>query len=336
MLFGSGTNSFSQAGPIAAANNHIFVGFGPDNLQPPVIRSYSVDPATGSPGNFVETSAGAVGPNEQMRALVTDPAGRNLYAVYQTTIVSFEINSDGSLTNVGTISNLAVAFTFSLAIDPAANMAFIGVDNCPPKGTICGPTDILLLNRDANTGALSNTQKLLGVSNISSSPGALAVDPTGGHLLAWTLNASDNAQISVFSVGSDGTLTLAGSPQATPNNLSPLIFRFDSTGHLLYVLNSTDISPQPESVTVYAFNPQTGALQQLQSEALAAGNNAASLVVSSTFVFVLDSLSGTMPSIIYVLQRDANNGMVSQPVFTLTDTPGGEPTGLGDAVEISF
>jgi hypothetical protein len=43
-----------------------------------------------------------------------------------------------------------------------------------------------------------------------------------------------------------------------------------------------------------------------------------------------------MPSVIYVLQRDANTGMVSSPVFTQVDKPGGLQAGLGQAAVLSF
>lgn len=335
VLFGTAMNTIPQAGPIATANGHVFVGFGPANSAAPVIRSYSVDATTGSLGSVTETNAGAVSGDEQIRSLMTDPAGHNLYAVFQNNIASFQINQDGSLNFLGTLPNLATAFIFSLTIDPAANMAFLGVDNCPPKGPCAGPPDILLLDRDPNTGMLSNTQKLMGQNNVES-PGALAIDPSGTHLVAWTVATNGNAQISVFNVTSSGTVSpAAGSPYTPQAGLPPMVFRFDPTGHFLYVLNSSFASPQPESVTVYAIS-QTGTLQQLQSQSLPPGNFASTIVVGSRFLFVVDSQAGTMPSVIYVLERDANSGTVSSPVFSLPDRPGGTQAGLGDAVELNF
>src|SRR6202007_2585759 len=159
----------SQAGPVAVAQGHVFVGFGPPNFGPPVIRSYAVDSATGSLGHFTETPAGAVNGDNQFRSLITDSAGHNLYAVYQNGIASFQVNSDGSLNYLGTLGNLATATVFSLAISPTANIALLGGDNCPPKGTCGGPPNILLLNRDPNSGALTNTNKML-LQNIPWSP----------------------------------------------------------------------------------------------------------------------------------------------------------------------
>lgn len=336
LLFGPAVNSFSQAGAIAAAKGHVFVGFGPPGFQSPVIRSYTVDASTGSLGNFVETTAGAVGGDEQVRALVTDPAARNLYAVYQNNIASFQINGDGSLTYLGTLTNLATAFVFALTIDPAANLAFLGVDNCPPKGPCGGPPDILLLNRDPNSGILSNTHKLMGQNNVVS-PGALGIDPSGNHLVAWTADANGNAQISVFNVDSTGSLSpAAGSPYPAAGGLPPVAFTFDASGHFLYVLNSSDASPQPESVTVYALQQQKSTLQQLQNESLPPGNFPSALLETDSFVFVVDSQAGSMPSVLYVLQRDPKSGMVSSPVFTQPDRPGGLQAGLGQAVELRF
>jgi hypothetical protein len=299
-----------------------------------VIRSYTIDASTGSLGNFVEVTGGAVAGDEQIRSLVTDSAKRNLYAVYQNNIASFEIKRDGSLTYLGTLGDLATAFIFALTIDPTASLAFLGVDNCPPKGNCEGPPDILLLARDPNTGILSNTHRLMGQNNVFS-PGALGIDPSGNHLAAWTVDANGNAQISVFNVDSTGALSIAGSPHPTPGGLPPVAFSFDPSGQFLYVLNSSDASPQPESVTAYAFDQPTGALQQLQSEALPSGNFPAALLLADPLLFVLDSQSGSMPSVLYVLERDANSGMVSSPVFTQPDRPGGLQSGLGQAVELS-
>jgi hypothetical protein len=337
LFFGDAMNTFSQAGAVAAGKSHLYVGFGPPNFQLPVIRSYTVNASTGSLGNFVETNAGAVGGDEQIRALVTDPMAHNLYAVYQNNIASFQIKDDGSLTFLGTTSNLATAFIFALTIDPTANRAFLGVDNCPPRGNSCtGPPDILLLDRDPNTGMLTNTHKLERQNSVGS-PGALAVDPSGNHLVASTVSANGNSQISVFNVDSSGALTpAAGSPYSIPGGLSAVAFGFDLSGHFLYVLNSSGASPQPESVTVYAFEQQSGTLQQLESEALPSGNFPASLLVEESFVVLVDSQAGSMPSVIYVLRRDPNSGLVSPPIFTQLDRPGGLQAGLGEAVELTF
>ena len=335
LLFAAATpDMFSQAGALGAANGHGYVGFGPPNLQPPVLRSYAVDPATGSLGNFTQTDAGALSGDEQMRTLVADPSGRNLYVLYQNDLVSFQVNFDGSLTNLGTLTNLATGFIFSLAISPTANIAFLGVDNCPPPAC-SGPPDILLLNRDPASGLLTSTHKMMGQHNVWS-PGALAFDPSGKYLLAWTIAANDSSQISVFRVDSaGGALTLAAT-YAVPAGLSPVAFAFDPSGKLLYVLESSAASPNPESVAVYGFAQQTGTLTQLQSESLPSGNFPAALLADDSFVFVANSQAGTVPSVIYVLARDAVSGMLSAPVFTLTDTPGGTHAGLRQAAELRF
>lgn len=336
LLFGASTSdTFSQAGPLAAAQGHVYVGFGPPNLQLPVIRSFAVNPATGSLGTFTETDAGAVGGDQQIRALVTDSAGRNLYAVYQNSIASFQINPDGSLVSLGSLTNLATAFIFSLTIDPASNLAFVGVDNCPPKGNLCtGPPDILLLNRDAATGALSNTHKLANQNSVWS-PGALAMAPSGNFLVAWTVAADGTPQFTVFRVDpASGMLTAAGAPAST--GLSPVAFAFDASGNFLYVLNSSDVSPQPENVTVFGFSQQTGAVTQLQTQLLPAGTIPSALLVNDSFAFVVNSQAGSMPSVIHVLPRDANSGLLSAPAFSQPDTPGGEQVGLGQAAELRF
>jgi len=334
LLFATATaQQFSQAGPVAAVNGDVYVGYGPPGLQSPVIRTYALDSATGGLGTYTETDAGSVGNEEQMTALVTDSIGHNLYVVYTHNIASFQINADGSLVHLGTLANLALAAVFSLAISPTGNIAFVGVDNCPPKGTCAGPPDILLLDRDPNTGDLSNTGQLMGQNNVWS-PGTLAFAPSGKYLLAWTTHVNGNSQISVYGVDySRGTLTLApGSPYAIPGGLSPVAFGFDSSGGFLYVLNSAEFLPQAETLAVYTFAQSTGTLTQIENESLPSGNFPAALRVDDAFVFVVDSRAGPISSVIYVLPRDANAGTVASPVFTQTVSN----LGLGEAVELRF
>ena len=170
------------------------------------IRAYAVDAATGKLGNFTEIDAGAQGNDDQIRGLVTDSSQHNLYVVYQNNIASFQINSDGSLSYLGAATNLATAFISALTISPTGQLAFLMVDNCPPKGNNCtGPPDFLLLTRDPNSGALSKTGKLMGQNNVSDVSGLLsfAFDNTGKYFVAWTVNntsTSSTSQITVYSV----------------------------------------------------------------------------------------------------------------------------------------
>jgi 6-phosphogluconolactonase (cycloisomerase 2 family) len=338
LLFGGPqANSFSQAGPVAVAQGHIFVGFGPPNFAPPVIRSYAVNPTTGALGNFTETPAGAVNGDNQFRFLATDPAGRNLYAVYQNGIASFQVNSDGSLNYLGTLGNLATATVFSLAISPTANVALLGVDNCPPKGPCGGPPNMLLLNRDPSNGALTNSSKMLW-QNSTSSPGFFVFDPSGKFLIVWrSANSGGNSDISVFSFDpSTDVLTQVGSPNPPPGGLGADTFRFDSTGKFLYTLDASAASPNPMSVGAFAFDPGSGALTPVGVQSLPSGNFPSTVVVDDSFVVAVTSQAGTMPSVIYVLHRDASTGNLSAPVFSLTDRPAGLQAGLGDAVELRF
>ena len=341
LLFGMAQDSFSEAGSVAAVKGFVFLGFGPPNFGAPVIRSYAVDPATGQLGNFTQVDADAQGSDEQMRALVTDPTGHNLYAVYQNNIASFQINSDGSLTLVGTAKSLATAAIRALTISPTGQIAFLMVDNCPPKGNDCtGPPDFLLLDRDPNSGALSNTGKMMQQNNVSdvSGPMGTAFDNTGKYFLAWTVNntaTSSTSQITVYSVDqTQQTLTPLKSyttiNQGTVTSLSPVALAFDSTNSFLYALESSDENEQPEALVVYSFNQSSGGLSQLQVEPLPSGHFPGGMVVDDSFVYVIDSLAGSSGSAIYVLPHDAT-GKVSAPVFTQNDTQA-----LGNGAEVQF
>ena len=198
------------------------------------------------------------------------------------------------------------------------------VDNCPPKGNNCtGPPDFLLLTRDPNSGALSNTGKLMGQNNVSDVSGLLsfAFDNTGKYFVAWTVNntsTSSASQITVYSVDyTQQTLTPVKSydtaNQGTVTTLPPVAFAFDSTNSFLYVLESSDENEQPQAVGVYSFDQSNGALSQLQVQPLASGHFAGGMVVDDSFVYVIDTLSGSNASVIYVLPHDAT-GKVSAPV----------------------
>ena len=239
ILFGTAQNAYSEAGPVTAAKGFVYVGFGPPNFAAPAIRAYAVDAATGKLGNFTEIDAGAQGNDDQIRGLVTDSSQHNLYVVYQNNIASFLINSDGSLSYLGTATNLATAFISALTISPTGQLAFLMVDNCPPKGNNCtGPPDFLLLTRDPNSGALSKTGKLMGQNNVSDVSGLLsfAFDNTGKYFVAWTVNntsTSSASQLTVYSVDyTQQTLTPVKSydtvNQGTVTTLPPVAFAFDS------------------------------------------------------------------------------------------------------------
>jgi 6-phosphogluconolactonase (cycloisomerase 2 family) len=341
LLFGTAQNSFSQAGPVAAVKGFVYIGFGPPNFAAPVIRSYAIDPATGQLGNFTQVDAGAQDGDEQLRALVTDPSGHNLYVVYQNSIASFQINSDGSLSFLGSAANLATAFIQALTISPTGQLAFLMVDNCPPKGNNCtGPPDFLLLERDPNSGALSNTGKMMHQNNVSDVTGLIgtAFDNTGKYFVAWTVNntsTSSTSQITVFSVDqTQQSLTPLKSyntvNQGTVTSLPPVAFAFDSTNSFLYVLESSNENEQPEALVAYSFNQSSGALSQMQVQPLPSGRFPGGMVVDNSFVYVIDSLSGSNASAIYVLPHDAT-GKVSAPVFTQNDAQA-----LGSGAELQF
>ena len=82
---------------------------------------------------------------------------------------------------------------------------------------------------------------------------------------------------------------------------------------------------------VYSFDQSNGALSQLQVQPLASGHFAGGMVVDDSFVYVIDTLSGSNASVIYVLPHDAT-GKVSAPVFTQNEVG----QALGSGAELQF
>ena len=110
-----------------------------------------------------------------------------------------------------------------------------------------------------------------------------------------------------------------------------MAFAFDSTNSFLYVLESSDENEQPQAVGVYSFDQSNGALSQLQVQPLPSGHFPGGMVVDNSFVYVIDSLSGSNASVIYVLPHDAT-GKVSAPVFTQNEVG----QALGSGAELQF
>ncbi len=310
-----GANLIVVTGALATADNHVFVGI--NTPGEPMIRDYAADSVTGGLGAFTDYDAGAPPNMAGTETLVTDSAGQNLYAVFHNAVASFQIKSDGSLSYLGTLSNLACESLGSLAISPTASAAYIIVENSSPKG-VCGSpaTDILLLDRDPATGALSNSHKLMGQTNIwpgTPQQGGLGISPSGTFLLTWALDAHGEWQTADYSIHPATNAISLATPQIGP--ASP--FAFAPDGSFLYLTGG--------DIVTYSFNEQTGAANVLQK---VSPGNANLQLVDDAFVF-----ARTVGTTIAVLPRSASTGMLSAPAVMFNDSIAGT---LGQFGELGF
>ncbi len=170
---------------------------------------YAIDSATGKwsyvfyPGSPVH--AGGAPPQAGRQPTVVhmtvDPSSKFLFAAnpYQNTISAFQIGSSGSLTPAGSATSPGSA-PFSLAA--TSSFAYFGDFN-----------EAKLYGYAFSSGTFTPTPGS-PYANVMAPAYSMTLDPTA-HLLYVANN--DPGSISVWSIGSDGSLTqIAGSPFATP------------------------------------------------------------------------------------------------------------------------
>jgi 6-phosphogluconolactonase (cycloisomerase 2 family) len=137
---------------------------------------------------------------------------------------------------------------------------------------------VLLLHINGATGAITLGAETPQVQNTS---------PTGVALLQskkflYAVNSSSFADsISIFSVASDGTLALSGTP--TPAGDGPNDAVIDPSGKYLLVTNNFG-----GNVSVYSIDPSSGALSEVAGSPFPANSNPAEILItpSGKFVYV--------------------------------------------------
>jgi 6-phosphogluconolactonase len=184
-----------EAMPLA----HSFTPFGKSLMLLLAGAGLSLAAGCGHGHFFVDTSGG--GGN-------TTGAGDYLYVGTQTGVIAgFAVSTTGALTAVaGTPFNFSQGTAITAMVVTPSN-AFMYAS---------GSGGVFLLSINASTGALTvgNNGSAL-VSDVA--PTVLRVDPTGKFLLAAGFDPSTGLpSIAVYTINSDGTLTIVGTPLAIP------------------------------------------------------------------------------------------------------------------------
>lgn len=164
--------------------------------------------------------------------------------------------------------------------------------------TTLGNTAISSFGVDDNTGLISRT----GATTPSgTNPIAMTVTPDGGT--AFVLNDAGSAQngtVSAFTLGSDGSIKAAGTPQAVGLNPAGLVL--DPTGHFLFVANQgtpTDAT----TGTVAVFSVQATNLTPVAGSpfsvfpgpsAVAAGPSGLAITPDGKFLFTANRFNNTI------------------------------------------
>lgn len=182
---------------------------------------------------------------------------------------------------------------------------------------------------DFQSGVLTQISGSPFVTNLTN-PSTVVAAPNGKTI--YVIGGSQNANVEVFSVGSDGKLY----GQATPNitGTTPTAAAIDSTGSYLYVAYTfegvgTPASPTPGGVTIFPINSD-GTLGTPSN--VNVGNNPVAVAVSApTCTATPASGSNSSPNCVVLgSSGTANNGTSQSFVYVVDDeTAAAEPTVLG-------
>jgi 6-phosphogluconolactonase len=150
--------------------------------------------------------------------------------------------------------------------------------------TLPGSGSVLLLQINGGNGIVTVGGQTPPVEGTS--PTGLALTPSRTFLYA--INSQANS-ISIFSVASDGTLSLTGTPFAAGDG--PNLAAIDPSGHYLLVTNNFS-----SNVSVYSINSSSGALSEVAGSPFFANANPTDILFthSGQFVYVINAGIGTV------------------------------------------
>jgi 6-phosphogluconolactonase (cycloisomerase 2 family) len=252
------------------------------------VLAYREDPNTGT---LTELAGSPYTAGDGASSLVIHPNGRYVYVSNpgqgEDDISLFNINGNGSLTEVTRTSVLPNTLPEFLAIDPGGSylyVANVGSNNISvfsidssngsltqvtgsPFNTGLAPLDMTLspTGNFLYIGAsgqqfgfiegfsvASGVLTGIGVTNSDGpNPDALAIDPSGTHL--YVANSSSASSLSVYNIGSSGALTeVQGSPISDTYS-DPLALVLDPAGMFLYAANEGS-----SNVASYTISSSTG------------------------------------------------------------------------------
>ena|ERR1700688_1476286 len=174
--------------------------------------------------------------------------------------------------------------------------------------TLPASGSVALLHINGATGAISmgaQTPQTEGTS-----PKGLALLPSKKFL--YVANSRANT-ISIFNVGSDGSLTLSGTP--TPAGQSPDAAVIDPSGKYLLVTNNLSNLSLSGDISVFSIDASSGALSQVGSTTPANNDPSEILITpSGKFVYVTNPGQGTVTGFTF------SNGLLSavpnSPIFS--------------------
>lgn len=249
-----------------------------------------------------------------------ESTGHNFYEISGSQLRTLAINSDGTVTDTGSVVILpGSAVSTYAAVSPNGKLMYLTVNTGTVGGCGKGPcpaNDVIWqIDRDTATGTLTLNHAVRGTENLHLNH--LQFNASGSYLLGM----SPTNKISVESVNySTGDLSpVPGSPfSATPSGEITSGFQIDPSGKFVYTINLGEVglSFNPKYVSVFSLSQTTGALTQIQTFDMTPGTETTGLVVDQSFVFVTNwfSTSSSPPSTpasISIFKRDPTTGLLS-------------------------
>ncbi len=300
-------------GALAANNGYVYISnIASDASYTPELFYYHSDSSTGALTPVGTVIAGTNGDSE-IRKLWVNSNKNLMYGVFQWTISSYSIGSNGQ---PALISSIAPSTDSVWGFDfvPNRSYAYAAIQNGNPKQGFQYP-QIVLLNINGD-GSLSINRTLLTMNTASGIEGDLKVDPSGRYVIVS--NGQSNELLSVFAIQGDGSLTEVAASPFTTGSQQLRFLSFDSTGKYLYAVNQHAEQPQAEDVEVFSFDASTGKLTQIQDLKQPDQQIVTWFKVDGNYAYLTNIIGGNK-STITVFNRDANTGQLTQASVTNVD-----------------
>ena len=286
-------------GALAASGGFVYVVNRPVETGGAAIHSFKADASTGALTQKGKPVTITTPSDSDIRQMRLSPSESTAYAVTQFNLISISLNNGSpALLNTQAAANGEV---FGVAV--GSQFVFAGTQDGNPKQGFAQPViKRFVVNSDSSLGA-GQVVTTLTDANI---PRGIAMDPAGKFLAVTT--GTNNDSVTIFSVGSDGSLTKAGTGPTNGRNGHAL--EFDPSGKFLYALTSEDPVPNQESVVVFSVGAD-GSLTSVQTLDLPSGVRNGGFKVTTDFVIVVNNSVGGIDSSIVVLRRDSSSGQLS-------------------------
>ncbi|MGA9041005.1 MAG: beta-propeller fold lactonase family protein [Terriglobales bacterium] len=309
------------------------------------VSAFTLDLGTGVPTQNGSAIDGGLTPN----AMVISPDGTTMFVVDKSVdgngnynVLSYTVNSTGTLTAGSTTPLTNVLNPVSLAIDPTGKILFVANQGAllpPPPPTpsctlaayaaYCGNISVFSVSGTTLTELAGSPFSDVDPNNpVVAGPSSLAVTPTGNYL--YVANQFTNT-VSAFQYDSTGVLTplspftyTAGSnPTGLALSRNITVSGTITQPHFLYVANSGSDNITGfavcDIVSVNCLTP-TGQLTELSSSPYAAGHNPVYIAVNPIYngVYAVDQGSNAIS--MYKWASDSGSLSVLTPATVSTGT----------------